>query len=100
MLSSAQTATPVLAITTDLLYMLGNVSALVNVRWYLGTSLLVHLPSVPKFRIRSKIKAFPSTTPPTGGSKSPRKARPFLVTGSSASRRPTNPTFTARTCYL
>ncbi|KAH9850236.1 hypothetical protein C2E23DRAFT_896579 [Lenzites betulinus] len=30
------TSTPVLAYTVDLLYMLGNVSSLVNVKWYLG----------------------------------------------------------------
>lgn len=41
MLSITKTATPVLAITTDLLYLLANISSLVNVNWYLGTSLLV-----------------------------------------------------------
>ncbi|KAI0668268.1 hypothetical protein C8Q78DRAFT_1099695 [Trametes maxima] len=33
---SNPTSTPVLAFTTDLLYMLSNVSSLVNCRWYLG----------------------------------------------------------------
>lgn len=31
-----QTATPTLIFTDDLLYMLANVSTLVNVRWFLG----------------------------------------------------------------
>ncbi|KAI0643303.1 hypothetical protein C8Q79DRAFT_915544 [Trametes meyenii] len=34
--ASNPTSTPVLAFTADLLYMLGNVSSLVNCRWYLG----------------------------------------------------------------
>ncbi len=34
-----QTGTPVLAFTPDLIYMLGNVSSLVNVKWYLGAHL-------------------------------------------------------------
>ncbi|KAI0823157.1 hypothetical protein BC628DRAFT_1325396 [Trametes gibbosa] len=34
--ASNPTSTPVLAYTVDLLYMLGNVSSLVNVKWYLG----------------------------------------------------------------
>ena len=34
-----QTGTPVLAYTPDLIYMLSNVSSLVNVKWYLGTPL-------------------------------------------------------------
>ncbi|KAH9886696.1 glycoside hydrolase family 79 protein [Cubamyces lactineus] len=34
--ASNPTATPVLAITPGLLYMLGNVSSLVNIKWYLG----------------------------------------------------------------
>ncbi|TFK94473.1 glycoside hydrolase family 79 protein [Polyporus arcularius HHB13444] len=33
---SNPTGTPVLAFTPDLIYMLGNVSSLVNVKWYLG----------------------------------------------------------------
>ena len=32
----SKTGTPVLAFTPDLIYMLGNVSSLVNVKWYLG----------------------------------------------------------------
>ncbi|KAI0370682.1 hypothetical protein BV20DRAFT_1071415 [Pilatotrama ljubarskyi] len=34
--ASNPTSTPVLAFTADLLYMLGNVSSLVNAKWYLG----------------------------------------------------------------
>ncbi|KAI1796295.1 glycoside hydrolase family 79 protein [Ganoderma leucocontextum] len=34
--ASNPTSTPVIAITPDLLYMLGNVSSLVNIKWYLG----------------------------------------------------------------
>ncbi len=31
-----QTGTPIIAITPDLLFMLANVSSLVNIKWYLG----------------------------------------------------------------
>lgn len=40
-----QTDTPILDFTAEMLYLLANVSALVNAKWYLGKALGDHTPT-------------------------------------------------------
>lgn len=44
-LSGAQSQTPYLTITPELIYMLSNVSTLVGTKWYLGTHFALPLPA-------------------------------------------------------
>ncbi len=61
--TSGPTGTPPLAYTTDLLYLMANISKLTNTHWYLGSSLSTPLPPTPSLiRIDIGIPFF-NTTP-------------------------------------
>jgi hypothetical protein len=58
---TSQPGTPPIEYTDDLMYMLGNVSQLVNAWWYLGAPLAAVPPSLTHLTYHL-LQAFPSTT--------------------------------------
>lgn len=88
-----QTETPTLLFTPELIYMLANVSSLVNVKWYLGRRNLSPLPRA-KLDRRDRQES-PSTTRPTSALPSLRRGKRFWATTSLGSK-----SAMSRTCTL